>query len=222
MFSCAPFLKVPSTDGASPRRRSCAGLRLSKNFSPSSPLFSLPSFLPKAGAKVQPFPEPASTFFNYFYSFLYLTGFQREKSFIRRKTWGFAHLIIYNNASPTGQKCILDMIYCWLSIIENDENGPSCCGFSFSNRNEPNSAEDFGFFGLVRFEVFPALDSSHVMPTLTCAAAGICGCGSILHRDINTRHCISGCGRIVFSGLYPHSYFKPLRKTKQSKKRKTT
>ena len=45
------------------------------------------------------------------------------------------------------------MIYCWLSIIENDENGPSCCGFSFSNRNEPNSAEDFGFFGFFRLEI---------------------------------------------------------------------
>jgi len=40
-----------------------------------SPL-SVPASLPKAGAKVLPFSHSASTFFNYFYSFLYLTGFQ--------------------------------------------------------------------------------------------------------------------------------------------------
>ena len=44
----------------------CAGLRLSKNFRFPSPFFPNPSFLPKAGAKVLPFFELASTFFKYF------------------------------------------------------------------------------------------------------------------------------------------------------------
>ena len=57
------------------RRWSCAGLRLSKNFAPGSPLVSL-SFLPKAGAKVLPFPHSASFFFNYFLFFLQLTDLQ--------------------------------------------------------------------------------------------------------------------------------------------------
>ena len=45
--------------------------------------------------------------------------------------------------------------------------------------------------------------SSHVMPTLTGAAAGIYGCGihGLIHLNIKTRHCISGWGGVVPSGL---------------------
>ena len=44
-----------------------------------SPLF-VPSSVPKAGAKVLPFSELASTFFKYFSSFFHHTDYQREKS----------------------------------------------------------------------------------------------------------------------------------------------
>ena len=37
MFSCVPLLKGSLPRAASPRRWSCAGLRLSKNFAPPSP-----------------------------------------------------------------------------------------------------------------------------------------------------------------------------------------
>jgi hypothetical protein len=42
------------------------------------------------------------------------------------------------------------------------------------------------------------------MPTLACAMAGIYGYGAheSIHRNIKTRHCISGCGRVVPSGLW--------------------
>jgi len=45
--------------------------------------------------------------------------------------------------------------------------------------------------------------SSHVMPTMACAMAGIYGCGiqESAYPNMNTRHCISGCGRVVPSGL---------------------
>ena len=45
--------------------------------------------------------------------------------------------------------------------------------------------------------------SSHVMPTLACALAGFCGCGiqESAHLNMKTRHCISGWGRAVLSGL---------------------
>ena len=113
-----------------------------RTFASVSPL-SVPASLPKAGAKVLPFSHSASTFFNYFHSFLYLTVRQGENSFTRRKTGIFAHLIIYNNASPTGQKSVFNMVYCWLTIVENNGNGPSCGGIYFSNRNEPNLVETF-------------------------------------------------------------------------------
>ena len=45
--------------------------------------------------------------------------------------------------------------------------------------------------------------SSHVMPAWTGALAGIYGYGiqESAHLNIKTRHYISGCGRVVLSGL---------------------
>ena len=45
--------------------------------------------------------------------------------------------------------------------------------------------------------------SSHVIPTLACAAHGIYGCDAheFVRLNMKTRHCISGCGRVVPSGL---------------------
>jgi hypothetical protein len=57
------LLKVPCL-ARLPPRWSCAGLRLSKNFAPGSPLPN-PSFLPKAGAKVQLFSLRATLFFDF-------------------------------------------------------------------------------------------------------------------------------------------------------------
>ena len=132
VFLCYRFLSLAPPPGG-------AGLVLASDFQRTfasvSPL-SVPASLPKAGAKVLPFPELASTFFIYFLSFLYHTDCQEEKYFTRRKIWSFVHLIIYNNASPTGQKSVLDMVYCWLTIVENDGNGVSCHDFSFPDRNE--------------------------------------------------------------------------------------
>ena len=53
--------------------------------------------------------------------------------------------------------------------------------------------------------------SSHVMPALACVVAGIYGCGIQESALLNmkTRHCISGCVRVVPSGLWcstPHSH----------------
>ena len=121
MFSWCSFVKRFLASRGSRR----AGLVLASDFqrtsAPVSPLF-VPASLPKAGAKVLPFYELASTFFIYFSTFSYFTVCQREKSFTRRKNRSFAHLIIYNNASPTGQKSVLDMVYCRLTIVENDRN----------------------------------------------------------------------------------------------------
>ena len=46
--------------------------------------------------------------------------------------------------------------------------------------------------------------SSHVMPTLACAMAGIYGCGihDPVHLNMKTRHCISGWGRSIPWGLW--------------------
>ena len=40
--------------------------------------------------------------------------------------------------------------------------------------------------------------SSHVLPALACAMAGIYGCGILVSARLNmkTRHCISGCGGV--------------------------
>ena len=65
-----PLLKGSLPRAASQWRWSCAGLRLSKNFAFS--LQTIPSFLPKAGAKVLPFPELASTFFIFFRNIFYV------------------------------------------------------------------------------------------------------------------------------------------------------
>jgi hypothetical protein len=76
--------------------------------------------------------------------------------------------------------------------------------FSFSNRNEPNFAEKpFEYFGWVRLEIVLGGFSSHVMPAQACAMAGIYGCGILesAHLNMKTRHCISGCGGVVLSGL---------------------
>jgi len=45
--------------------------------------------------------------------------------------------------------------------------------------------------------------NSHVLPTQTGAVAGIYGCGILESACLNikTRHCISGCGGVVHSGL---------------------
>jgi hypothetical protein len=56
-------------------------------------LFSRPSFLPKAGAKVQPFCEPASTFLQNFSSFCYLADLQQEKTLKTQKKEQKQHLI---------------------------------------------------------------------------------------------------------------------------------
>ena len=60
--------------------------------------------------------------------------------------------------------------------------------------------------------------SGNVMPTWACALAGIYGCGILVSARLNmkTRHCISGCGRVVLSGLCPHCRFASSRGTKRS------
>ena len=61
----------------------------------------------------------------------------------------------------------------------------------------------FGCFGWVRLEIVLGGFSSHVMPAQACALAGIYGCGILESACLNikTRHCISGCGGAVLSGL---------------------
>ena len=46
--------------------------------------------------------------------------------------------------------------------------------------------------------------SSHVMPTMACAMAGIYGCGlqESAHLNMKTRYCISGWGGVVPLGLW--------------------
>ena len=60
------LLKVPSTDGASPRRRSCAGLRLSKNFQLPAPPFLAPRSFRKRVQKYNLFPYAQHFFENIF------------------------------------------------------------------------------------------------------------------------------------------------------------
>ena len=45
--------------------------------------------------------------------------------------------------------------------------------------------------------------NSHAMPAVACAVEGIYGCGIQESALLNmkTRHCISGCGGVVHSGL---------------------
>ena len=94
--------------------------------------------------------------------------------------------------------------------------------FSFSNRNKPNFAKNIRIFrissvrayftvgphiamsclhGLVRWRasVAAAEFSSHVIPTLACAAAWDLWLRPIIviRLIMKTRHCISGCGRVV-------------------------
>ena len=79
------YLGIPSD--------ACAGLRLSKNFlAPGSPL-PRPSFLPKAGAKVQPFSKLASTFFEYFLHAPQYADCQLENFTARKDLGGKGHLI---------------------------------------------------------------------------------------------------------------------------------
>ena len=53
------------------------------------------------------------------------------------------------------------------------------------------------------------VSNSHVLPAQACAMAGICGCGKLESAllNIKTRHCISGCNRVVPLGLCPHCRF---------------
>jgi hypothetical protein len=72
---------VPSKRFLASRRSRAAGLVLASDFQRTrfpDPLSSLHSFLPKAGAKVQPFFFTASTFFKNFSFLFYLTDFQSE------------------------------------------------------------------------------------------------------------------------------------------------
>ena len=61
--------------------------------------------------------------------------------------------------------------------------------YNFS-KNPQGDGHFFSFYGSA---------SSHVMPTLACALAGIYGCGILESARLNmkTRHCISGCDRVV-------------------------
>ena len=63
---------------ASRRRWSCAGLRLSMNFSLPFPSLN-PSLSGKAGAKVQPFSKLTSTFLTFFSKIFHLADLQWEK-----------------------------------------------------------------------------------------------------------------------------------------------
>ena len=76
VFLCYRFLSLTRLTP----RRSCAGLRLSMNFHAPGVPSSVPSSVPKAGAKVLPFPELASTFFNYFSIIFYTTDSQGYKN----------------------------------------------------------------------------------------------------------------------------------------------
>ena len=65
---------------------------------------SVPSSVPKAGAKVLPFPELASTFFNYFSIILYLTVYQLENFSNKARTSINLHLIIIIKRENQGKK----------------------------------------------------------------------------------------------------------------------
>ena len=64
-----PSLKVPIPDAASQRRRSCAGLRLSKNLLPASPSLR-PLFRSESGCKSTTFFRTGKHFFHLFFIFL--------------------------------------------------------------------------------------------------------------------------------------------------------
>ena len=65
---------------------------------------SVPSSVPKAGAKVLPFPELASTFFNYFSIILYLTVYQLENFSNEARTSINLHLINIIKRENQGKK----------------------------------------------------------------------------------------------------------------------
>ena len=65
---------------------------------------SVPSSVPKAGAKVLPFPELASTFFNYFSIILYLTVYQLENFSNKARTSINLHLINIIKRENQGKK----------------------------------------------------------------------------------------------------------------------
>ena len=93
-----PGWSLPARRLAAYAPLSCAGLRLSKNFPlPCPPLF-VPSSVPKAGAKVLPFSHSASTFFNYFFTFLhhadlqyYIFTYFTRKNLKQRQECPFSH-----------------------------------------------------------------------------------------------------------------------------------
>ena len=110
----------------------------------------------------------------------------------------------------------------FLSFL-HDEKGPKNLGrhqgpTALGNRPSPMSARPTrptqSVFGI------PILSerSSRVMPTRIGAVAGIYGCGILVSARLNmkTRHCISGCDRVVPSGLCPHCRFASSRGTKRS------
>ena len=80
MFSCAYLLfKVPFPDAA-PAAPVLCWPQTVKELASLSLVFLTPRFLGKAGAKVRPFFELASTFFKYFSFILHLADNQEEKS----------------------------------------------------------------------------------------------------------------------------------------------
>ena len=105
MFSLVFLLKRFLSLARLTPRRSCAGLRLSMNFPlPASPLF-VPSSVPKAGAKVLPFPELASTFFNYFSFILYTADSQGYKNA------AFFVILEFHKANSSKKGCFWVLIW---------------------------------------------------------------------------------------------------------------
>ena len=94
MFSCVPLLKVPCL---APRPRG-AGLVLASDCQRTCalPLASsvTPRFFGKAGAKVQPFSEPASVFFKYFSFLSQMAGSQPENFSSGDEIRGSLHLVL--------------------------------------------------------------------------------------------------------------------------------
>ena len=120
-----------------------------------SPLF-VPSSVPKAGAKVLPFSELASTFFNYFFTFPHHADCQREIfSFL-----GFfgenLHLNVLMKGSPMAKT----------RGPERAKKGDSMVGRGvFRPLGGGLVVPTWAGFGCL------------VMTRLACAVAGICGCG---------------------------------------------
>ena len=157
-------------------------------------LRSSPASLPKAGAKVLPFSHSASTFFNYFFTFSHHADCQRENFSVSVFFGENLHLNIlmkgFHRAKTRG--------------LKGAKTGASMAGRGVfrppGGRLAGATWAGFGCLG---------------MTTLACALAGICGGGGIqqpclasvglcsgghlwlrpiivIHRNMKTRHCISG------------------------------